>query len=103
MPYNARMSDAARPSSERVRRYLLGLQDDICAGLGELEPRASFAEQRLEDERGGLSRPRVLAEGEVIEKAAVHFTHSRGSQLPPPPRRAAPSSRAGASKRSPSR
>ena len=76
------MSDAARPSSERVRRYLLGLQDDICTGLGELEPRASFAEQRLEDERGGLSRPRVLAGGDVIEKAAVHFTHSRGSQLP---------------------
>lgn len=32
---------------------------------------------------GGLSRPRVLADGPVIEKAAVQFTHSVGVSLPP--------------------
>lgn len=68
---------------EAVRSYLLGLQDRICAALEQEEPRGRFSERRVEDPERGLTRPRVLADGETIEKAAVHFTHSRGSELPP--------------------
>jgi coproporphyrinogen III oxidase len=85
--------------AQLVREYLLGLQDRICAGLeGQesdyarlrlaaraeaLASPARFSEQRLAGEGGGLARPRVLAGGAVIEKSAVHFTHSVGRNLPP--------------------
>ena len=73
--------DQSRSQVAAVHDYLAGLQDRICAGLEEVEGAAHFTEQRIEDERGGVARPRVL-EGETLEKAAVHFTHSLGSQLP---------------------
>jgi len=66
-----------------VRAYLMGLQDSICAGLEGQEPSGRFREDRFEGEGGTLARPRVLQDGELIEKAAVHFTHSRGPKLPP--------------------
>jgi coproporphyrinogen III oxidase len=69
-------------SLSEVRDYLLGLQDRICARLEEHEPRTRFERLELEGERGGLSRPRVLDEGEVIERAAVHFSHTVGASLP---------------------
>jgi len=65
-----------------VRAYLMQLQDSICDALQGVEPKASFREDRFEGEAGTLARPRVLEEGEVIEKAAVHFTHSKGAALP---------------------
>jgi len=67
---------------QAVRTYLMQLQDSICGALQDLEPKAVFREERFEGEQGTLARPRVLEEGEIIEKAAVHFTHSRGAQLP---------------------
>ena len=70
-----------RPGPGPVLEYLLDLQDRICAGLEGEDGSASFTSERLEDERG-LARPRVLSEGDVFEKAAVHLTHSRGSALP---------------------
>ena len=66
-----------------VRDYLMDLQDRICAGLESQEPERRFEEKRIEDERGGLARPRVLSDGATIEKSAVHFTHSLGRELPP--------------------
>ena len=38
---------------------------------------------RIESLARLVARPRVLEGGEVIEKSAVHFTHSRGASLPP--------------------
>ena len=72
----------AAPSVEGVRSYLLELQDRICSALEAEERDARFSEQRIEGERGALSRPRVLEEGSLIEKAAVLFTHSVGPKLP---------------------
>lgn len=66
-----------------VRAYLLDLQDRICAALEASDGAASFREERIEGEGGTLARPRALEGGEVIEKSAVHFTHSRGPGLPP--------------------
>jgi coproporphyrinogen III oxidase len=70
------------PETQRVRDHLLGLQDRITAALEAEDGRARFSEQRFEAD-GALARPRVLADGPVIEKAAVNFSHSRGPALPP--------------------
>ncbi len=68
---------------EQVRAYLLDLQDRICAGLeAEETSGARFEEQRIETPGGGLARPRVIAGGAVIEKSAVHFSHTIGARLP---------------------
>jgi coproporphyrinogen III oxidase len=65
-----------------VRAFLLELQDRICAGLEAEETGAArFREERFEAP-GGLARPRVLEGGEVIEKSAVHFSHTLGKELP---------------------
>jgi coproporphyrinogen III oxidase len=70
------------PEAARVRAHLLELQDQICAGLEAEEPSARFRRERSETPVG-LTQPRVLEGGEVIEKAAVNFSHSRGPQLAP--------------------
>jgi coproporphyrinogen III oxidase len=70
-------------SAAPVRAYLLTLQDRICAALeAEEGPGARFREERFEAPGGGLARPRVLEDGAVVEKSAVHFTHTRGARLP---------------------
>jgi coproporphyrinogen III oxidase len=71
------------PDLAAVRAHLLELQDRICRGLEEEDGGERFREDRFESEGGALSRARVLEDGRVIEKAAVHFTHARGPGLPP--------------------
>ncbi|MEZ5599490.1 MAG: oxygen-dependent coproporphyrinogen oxidase, partial [Pseudomonadales bacterium] len=66
-----------------VRNYFIQLQESICARLEAFEPTMRFLREDIETPGGGLSRPRVIAGGEVIEKAAVQFTHSIGAALPP--------------------
>ncbi len=68
---------------DSARSYLLELQDRICAALeAEETGSARFAERRFEGDDGALARPRVLEGGDVLERAAVLFTHSIGSRLP---------------------
>lgn len=74
--------DRNAPDFEQVREHLAGLQDSICAGLEEIDG-AGFREERFEGPQGSIHRPRVLADGAVIEKAAVHFSASVGRALPP--------------------
>lgn len=74
------MSD--RPDILAVRDYFMDLQDRICAGLAAEDGSAEFSREELPGPGGGLARPRVLADGPVIEKTAVQFTHSIGQQLP---------------------
>ena len=73
--------DTSRPGE--VREFLAGLQDRICSGLEAQDGQTAFRENLQEGPGGALSRPRVLEEGAVFEKAAVHFTHARGPGLPP--------------------
>lgn len=65
-----------------VRAWMLDLQDRLSAALEAADGSARFSEQRLEGERGGLARPRVLEGGTVLERAAVHFSHTSGAGLP---------------------
>ena len=70
-------------SIERVKTYLLGLQDDICRGLEKEDGKGRFEEDIWQREAGGGGRTRVLAQGDVFEQAGVNFSHVYGKRLPP--------------------
>ena len=59
------------------------LQQQICSEFERVDGLAEFSSEVIEPPNGGMSRPRVLADGQHIEKAAVQFTHSIGPTLPP--------------------
>ncbi len=69
------------PDLPAVRRYLLALQDSICAAL-EREDGGKFQEDAWTRAEGGGGRSRVLSEGAVFEKAGVGFSHVTGPALP---------------------
>ena len=67
---------------ERVKAYLLGLQDDICRGLEKEDGGGIFKEDVWQRDAGGGGRTRVLEQGEVFEQAGVNFSHVFGNRLP---------------------
>ncbi|GAA6136098.1 oxygen-dependent coproporphyrinogen oxidase [Oceaniserpentilla sp. 4NH20-0058] len=67
---------------EAVKTYLLALQDDICQQLAAEDGGAEFVEENWTREQGGGGRTRVMANGKVIEKGGVNFSHVFGTQLP---------------------
>lgn len=67
---------------EKVRAYLLDLQDRIATALEAEDGQASFIEDSWEREEGGGGRSRVMEEGAVFEKAGINFSDVQGSQLP---------------------
>ena len=68
---------------ERVKEYLLRLQDDICRGLEAVDGSSRFKEDLWQREAGGGGRTRVLEQGDVFEQAGVNFSHVFGKRLPP--------------------
>ncbi len=70
-----------QPDTERVKTYLLALQDRICEALSALDGKA-FVEDSWQREAGGGGRSRVLAKGNLIEKGGVNFSHVFGTGLP---------------------
>lgn len=72
------------PDIERVKRYLMDLQDRICLALEGEEPDARFVEDAWRYESGmGGGRTRVLADGKTLEQGGVNFSHVIGSSMPP--------------------
>ncbi|MCW8195547.1 oxygen-dependent coproporphyrinogen oxidase [Proteobacteria bacterium 005FR1] len=67
---------------DAVKRYLLDLQDRICAGLAAEDGAKNFFEDSWQREAGGGGRSRVLADGDLIEKGGVNFSHVYGAQMP---------------------
>lgn len=65
-----------------VKQYLMGLQDSICAGLSAVDGSAEFITDEWQREQGGGGRTRVIADGAVIEKGGVNFSHVMGDKLP---------------------
>ena len=72
-----------------VKTFLLDLQDRICAALEEQDGQASFVEDAWDREEAeghlaltGGGRTRVIADGGVIEKGGVNFSHVKGERLP---------------------
>jgi len=64
-----------------VKRYFEQLQAAICSALVAADGRAVFSTEEFLPGRG-ISRPRVMEQGERLEKAAVNFSHSVGDALP---------------------
>jgi coproporphyrinogen III oxidase len=78
------MSNAttSAPDKAAVKAYLLDLQDRICNGLAAEDGGAGFIEDNWKRTEGGGGRTRVLANGKVIEKGGVNFSHVYGAQMP---------------------
>ncbi|NQX87193.1 MAG: oxygen-dependent coproporphyrinogen oxidase [Halioglobus sp.] len=68
---------------ERVRTYLVNLQDKLCDALAEEDGGANFRVETWQRPEGGGGCSRALAEGAVFEKAGVNFSHVSGEGLPP--------------------
>ena len=65
-----------------VETYLKSLQARICESLATLDGEASFQSESWERPEGGGGISRVLAEGAVIEKGGVNFSHVVGAGMP---------------------
>ncbi|MFQ3192519.1 MAG: coproporphyrinogen III oxidase [Paraglaciecola sp.] len=70
------------PDIEKVKQYLLKLQDNICQTLELVDSKGSFAEDNWKRELGGGGRTRVLTSGKLIEQGGVNFSHVFGEKLP---------------------
>jgi coproporphyrinogen III oxidase len=68
---------------EKVKSYLLQLQDSICDSLEKVDGSGRFKNDEWQREAGGGGRTRVLEQGDVFEQAGVNFSHVFGNRLPP--------------------
>jgi len=73
----------AHPHLERVKDYLLTLQDALCESLTTLDGGERFREETWDRPEGGGGRSRVIEEGALFEKGGVNFSHVYGEKLPP--------------------
>ena len=71
----------SEPNIIEVKKYFIDLQAKICSELEAIDGKP-FLHEDFTTNHGGISRPRVLQDGRYLEKAAVNFTHSRGTSLP---------------------
>ncbi|WP_420588891.1 oxygen-dependent coproporphyrinogen oxidase [Bacterioplanoides sp.] len=83
------MSHTSTVDVAAVKAYLLDLQDRICAALEAQDGQAQFVEDAWDRDPNdsslaltGGGRTRVIADGAVIEKGGVNFSHVKGPQLP---------------------
>jgi coproporphyrinogen III oxidase len=67
----------------QVSQFMQQLQNNICAGLEELDGKATFRQDEWERPEGGGGRSRVMSEGSIFEKGGVNFSEVFGSHLPP--------------------
>ena len=76
------MTSEPVPNIEKVKQYLLKLQDNICQTLELADGKGEFVEDNWQREAGGGGRTRVLTNGNVIEQGGVNFSHVYGGELP---------------------
>ncbi len=69
-------------SVAKVKDYLLNLQNRICHMAETEDGQAVFKEDKWEHGEGGGGITRVIAQGTVLEKAGVNFSHVKGDALP---------------------
>ncbi|MCV2886573.1 oxygen-dependent coproporphyrinogen oxidase [Aestuariibacter sp. AA17] len=70
------------PDLDRIKAFLLKLQDNICQTLELADGKASFKEDKWERAEGGGGRTRVITDGAVFEQGGVNFSHVYGDGLP---------------------
>lgn len=66
-----------------IKKYLLDLQAQICTSLEKVDGTGKFITDSWDRAEGGSGITRVMAEGAVIEKGGVNFSHVFGNALPP--------------------
>ena len=71
------------PDISLVKKYLLELQDSICAELESEDGSSRFVEDAWDRPGGGGGRTRVLTDGAIFEQGGVNFSHVFGDTLPP--------------------
>lgn len=71
------------PDIEKVKTYLLGLQNQICAAFRGEDPALEYIEEEWQRQEGGGGRTRLMRNGDYFEQAGVNFSHVHGKQLPP--------------------
>ena len=69
-------------STDDVKAYLLGLQDNIVAKLEAIDG-GRFLHDEWQRDEGGGGISRIIEGGKVFERAGVLFSHVLGKQLPP--------------------
>lgn len=67
---------------ERVKTYLIDLQDRICNELEVADGSGAFIEDTWVREEGGGGRSRVMRHGSVIEQGGVNYSHVFGEAMP---------------------
>ncbi len=70
-------------SRKKARELVLGLQDEICKGLEEIDGEGKFQEESWDRPEGGGGRSRVMSEGKILEQGGVNFSEVEGEELPP--------------------
>ncbi len=76
------MTSDSVPDIEKVKQYLLKLQDVISQTLELVDGKGNFVEDNWQRELGGGGRTCVLTGGQFIEQAGVNFSHVFGGKLP---------------------
>ena len=76
-------SELSEDSIQKVKNYLLDLQQSICSALEEEDGESKFVIEEWKRDAGGGGRSAVIEEGAVIEKGGVNFSHVYGDGLPP--------------------
>jgi coproporphyrinogen III oxidase len=70
------------PQVEKIKKYFLQLQDNICSELEQVDDKQQFITDEWQREQGGGGRTRVIGNGAVIEKGGVNFSHVYGDSMP---------------------
>lgn len=65
-------------SKEQIAEDYRQIQDEICAGLEQLDGGARFQEEPWERDGGGGGRTRILQHGMIFEKGGVNFSAVEG-------------------------
>lgn len=61
-----------------ISKWFENLQDEICAGLEDLDGKATFHQDKWERVGGGGGKTRVMTDGNLIEKGGVNFSAVHG-------------------------
>lgn len=72
----------SQPDLIKIKEYLLGLQQNICAALEQEDGASKFIVDEWAREQGGGGRSCILPHGQVFESAGINFSHVFGAGLP---------------------
>ena len=72
----------AHPDISAVKSYLLDLQTRICDNLAAEDGKQSFISDPWQRDEGGGGVTRIIADGAVLEKGGVGFSHVMGQSMP---------------------